>query len=56
MTIYIMNEIRKGHHEELLKKDQECAERIAELEDQLHEKDAQLQQIIQAITINRSSE
>lgn len=56
LTIYIMNEIRKGHQDELLKKEQECTERIAEVEDLLHEKEAQLQQIIHAITINRSSE
>ncbi|MCE7042677.1 hypothetical protein [Dyadobacter sp. CY312] len=53
LTIYIMNEIRKGHLEELEKKDKEFAEKVAEMEDLLIQKENQIQQIIRAITIEK---
>lgn len=53
LTIYIMNEIRKGHLEELEKKDKEFTEKVAEMEDLLIQKENQIQQIIRAITIEK---
>ena len=53
LAIYIMNEIGKGHREELEKKDKECAEKLAEAEEMLVQKEYQIQQIIRAITIEK---
>ena len=53
LSIYIMNEIRKGHQEQLAEKDKECAEKVAELEQVLAQKEYQIQQIIRAITIEK---
>jgi hypothetical protein len=51
LSLYVMHDLKKGHQEDLEKKDKECAERIAEVEELLIQKENQIQQIIRAITI-----
>lgn len=56
LTLYILREMNRGRLEDLDNRDKVNAEKVAELEDLLQEKDAQLQNIIHAITINREQQ
>jgi hypothetical protein len=56
LTLYILREMNRGRLEDLDNRDKVNAEKVAELEDLLQKKDAQLQNIIHAITINREQQ
>lgn len=59
LHLYIMSEVQKGHQEELMKKDVKCEERMNELQEMLDQKEADYQNLIQAIIdsgINKSIE
>jgi predicted peroxiredoxin len=50
LTLWIMNEIRKGHLEELSKKDLEWSEKLNEMQEQLDQKQLEYDLLIQAIS------
>jgi hypothetical protein len=50
-SLYVMSELQKGRVDELAKKDAACALKVGEIQEQLDEKEAELNRLIQAIII-----
>lgn len=49
LHLYIMSEIRKGHDEELDKKDLEFEEKVREIQELLYQKEAEYELLVQRI-------
>jgi len=56
LSLYVMSEAQKGRLEELAKKDRECESKVGEIQEQLDQKEAELNQLIQAIIIKSGDE
>jgi hypothetical protein len=51
LSLWIMHEVQLGQKEQLAKKELECEEKIAEIQEKLDQTEATLQALIRSITI-----